>query len=136
MYRRVPSLVFALLLAFPVVAPATATEPAASPAVEPGVAPAPAPSDAGDAADRPGSAAAQTAAPAKAKPGALDATDRYIVVLRGGDDTSAVVERRGQPDGVKADHTFTKALHGFSAKLDAKQKGDPAVDPNVLAVVP
>src|SRR3954447_19278855 len=136
MYRRVPSLVFALLLAFPVVAPATATEPAASPAVEPWVAPAPAPSDAGDAADTPGSGAAQTAAPAKAKPGALDATDRYIVVLRRGADTTAVVEKAGKRDGVKADHTFTKALHGFSAKLNVKQKADLAADPNVLAVVP
>src|SRR3954451_8143010 len=136
MYRRVPSLVFALLLAFPVVAPATATEPAASPAVEPWVAPAPAPSDAGDAADTPGSAAAQTAAPAKAKPGALDATDRYIVVLRRGADTTAGVEKAGKRDGVKADHTFTKALHVFPAKLNGKQKGDLAADPNVLAVVP
>ena len=68
--------------------------------------------------------------------GGLDATDRYIVMLRKGADTTAVVDKAGKRDGVKADRKFSKAVHGFSAKLDPKQKADLDADPNVLAVVP
>ncbi len=68
--------------------------------------------------------------------GGLDATDRFIVVLRKGADTTAVVDEAGKHDGVKADRKFSKAVHGFSAKLDPKQKAYLSADPNVLAVVP
>ena len=53
-----------------------------------------------------------------------------------GADTTAVVDKARKRDGVKADHSFGKAVHGFSAKLDAQQKHDLPADPNVLAVVP
>ncbi len=56
--------------------------------------------------------------------GGLDATDRYIVMLRKGADTTAVVDKASKRDGVKADRKFSKAVHGFSAKLDPKQKAD------------
>ena len=65
-----------------------------------------------------------------------DATGRYIVMLRSGSDTAAVVEKARKRDGVKADRSYTRAFRGFSAKLDKKQKGDLLADPNVLAVVP
>ncbi len=68
--------------------------------------------------------------------GSIDATDRYIVMLRTGADTTAVVDRANKRDGLKADRKFSKAVHGFSAKLDPQQKRDLSADPNVLAVVP
>ncbi len=44
--------------------------------------------------------------------------------------------RSRKRDGVKADRSFGKTFHGFSAKLDKKQKRDLLADPNVVAVVP
>jgi hypothetical protein len=63
-------------------------------------------------------------------------TGRYIVLLRSGSDTAAVIDKVRKRDGVKADRTFTKALRGFSAKLDEHQKHDLLADPNVEALVP
>jgi len=57
-------------------------------------------------------------------------------MLRSGADTTAVVEKAHKRDGVKADHTYSRALKGFAAKLDKRQKQDLEADPNVLAVVP
>src|SRR4029077_5641606 len=68
--------------------------------------------------------------------GSIDATDRYIVELRTGADTTAVVDKASKRDGVKADRKFSKAVHGFSAKLDPQQKSDLSADPNVLSIVP
>jgi subtilisin family serine protease len=84
------------------------------------------------------SAAGPAASPPDSPPaaGSLDATDRYIVMLRTGADTTAVVAKANKRDGLKADRKFSKAVHGFSAKLDAQQKRDLSADPNVLAVVP
>src|SRR3954453_18771652 len=112
MFRRVSLLLLLMLVAFPIVAPATATEPSATPAVEPPLGPAPTP-------DAP-----------------LDATGRFIVVLRDGTNTAAVVDKVGKRDGIKADRTFGKALRGFSAKLDQHQKRDLLADPNVATIVP
>src|SRR5262245_4646439 len=68
--------------------------------------------------------------------GVPDTTDRWIVVLRKGADTSAVVDRAGKRDQVKADRLFGKAVHGFAARLDARQRSDLQADPNVAAIVP
>ncbi|MFL5670159.1 MAG: S8 family serine peptidase, partial [Chloroflexota bacterium] len=114
MFRRVALLFLLMLVAFPIVAPATATEPAATPAVEPPV----------------------VAAPTPTQDGPLDARGRFIVVLRDGANTAAVVDKVRKRDGVKADRTFGKALRGFSAKLDAHQKRDLLADPAVVSVVP
>jgi subtilisin len=68
--------------------------------------------------------------------GRPDVAGRYIVVLDGGADTASVVERVGRQKGVKADRTFGKAIKGFTARLDAKQRKALQADPNVVAVVP
>jgi subtilisin family serine protease len=68
--------------------------------------------------------------------GRPDATGQFIVILRGGTDTAAVVEKGRKRDGLKADKSFTRAVRGFAAKLDNRQKRDLLADPNVVAVVP
>ena len=60
---------------------------------------------------------------------------RYIVLLDEGTDTSATVERMGRQKGIKAERTFGKAIRGFSARLDAKQRKALESDPTVLAVI-
>ncbi len=85
------------------------------------------------------SAAGPAASPPPVDPttsDSIDATDRYIVLLRKGADTTAVVDKASKRDGLKADRKFSKAVHGFSAKLDPKQKSDLAADPNVVEIVP
>ena len=107
MHRVIAPLLLAILLALPTAIPVSAADPPAAPSAGP-------------------AAAGST----------IDATDRYIVVTRNGADTTAVVEKAGKRDGVKADRKFSKTVHGFSAKLDAQQKRDLVADPNVVAVVP
>jgi len=68
--------------------------------------------------------------------GIPDTAGRYIVMLKSGTDTSAVVKKAGKRAGIKADRTFGRTFRGFSAKLDKKQKADLLADPNVVAVVP
>ena len=68
--------------------------------------------------------------------GRPDVAGRYIVVLDGSVDTNRVVERMGRQKGVKADRTFGRAIKGFTARLDAKQRTALQADPNVVAVVP
>ena len=68
--------------------------------------------------------------------GRPDVAGRYIVLLDGGTDTSATVERMGRQKGIKAEHTFGKTIRGFSARLDAKQRKALEFDPSVVAVVP
>jgi subtilisin len=117
-YRGIVSLSLAVVIALPVVVPASAAELTTSPSLEPGTPSAP-------------SGALVPSA------GVLpDATDRYIVMLRSGADTAAVVEKASKRDGVKADHTYSKAIRGFAAKLDKHQKSELLADPNVVAVVP
>ncbi|MFL5683099.1 MAG: hypothetical protein ACJ77O_08155, partial [Chloroflexota bacterium] len=77
MFRRVALLFLLMLVAFPIVAPATATEPAATPAVEPPV----------------------VAAPTPTQDGPLDPSGRFIVVLRDGANTAAVVDKVRKRDG-------------------------------------
>jgi subtilisin len=152
MHRRIAPVFLAVLIALPIVAPTSAAEPAASPSSEPGQAPAPtAGPTAGPTAEpisepmqtpaleptaspEPSTAAVFAAAPAPAAP--LDATGRYIVMLRSGADTAAAVEKARKRDGVKADQSYSRTIRGFAAKLDPKQKRDLLADPNVVAVVP
>jgi subtilisin len=162
MHRRIAPVFLAVLIALPLVVPVSAAEPTATqtPAVEPAATPEPsATPTAGPSADpAPEPSANPTAEPgvdAIADPGAApvpatdpapdtaaasgeipDATGRYIVMLRTGTDTAAVVEKARKRDGVKADRSYTRAFRGFAAKLDKKQKTDLLADPNVLAVVP
>src|SRR4051812_19513950 len=151
MYRRIAALLLGVLVVLPVVAPATASEPLASPSSPPTETPAAKPVQvvAPTASPRPSAlpgatteaAPADPEVPAVATPdstpaGTLDATGRYIVVLRDGADTKAVVDKVRKRDGVKADRTFGKTIRGFSAKLDKQQKRDLLADPTVAALVP
>ena len=107
--------------------PEPTTDPSPAPTTEPDTSPAPDPAigDAATIADpEPGSSKA---------PVLPDATGRYIVMLRSGADTAAVVDKAHKRDGVKADHSFGRAIRGFSAKLDKQQKSDLQADPNVVA---
>ncbi|MFL5648950.1 MAG: S8 family serine peptidase [Chloroflexota bacterium] len=153
MYRRIAALLLGVLVVLPVVAPATASEPSASPSSPPTETPAAkplqvvAPTASGgpsvlpNATKEPAPSEPEVDLPAVASPdsapaGALDATGRYIVVLRDGTNTAAVVDKVRKRDGVKADRTFGKTIRGFSAKLDKQQKRDLLADPNVAALVP
>ncbi len=157
MPRRIAPLIFAALLAFPIVAPASAAQPTVAPPATPTATPTPvatpapttaaidpAPTAASSATPSPSASAdpvpTAAAAPSTVAPTSTglvpDATGRYIVMLRSGADTTAVVEKAHKRDGLKADHTYSRALHGFAAKLDKRQKQDLEADPNVLAVVP
>ncbi len=163
MHRRLAPLFLAALIALPIAVPANATEPAASPpptasdapsspppaveptaepTTEPTTEPSPAPSTEPETSPAPGDAVGAAATIGDPTPDAStapvipDATGRYIVMLRNGSDTAAVVDKARKRDGVKADHSFGRAMRGFSAKLDKKQKADLQADPNVVAVVP
>jgi subtilisin family serine protease len=166
MHRRIAPMLLAVLIALPVAGSASAAEPAASPSTAPGQVPAPTPGPTAEPAagpiPSPEPTPAGTADPGSkpltepstapvAKPtpepiappvsspapdGRPDATGRYIVMLRNGSDTAAVVAKVRKRDGVQADRSYLRAFRGFSAKLDKRQRGELAADPNVLAVVP
>ncbi len=154
----------AVLIALPVAAPAGAAEPTAAPAVEPSADPTPIPdptpvpdptpdatpaptaepTEPGDPAPGRSTPAVETATtpvathePGTGRPaGAPDPTGRWIVMRRSGADTTVVLGKATKRDGVKADRTYGRAMRGFSASLDAKQRRDLLADPNVAAVVP
>src|SRR6476646_10389124 len=163
MHRRIAPLFLAVLIALPVVAPVSAADPTASPSSEPTAAPAatpePTPTEPAPTAEPTPTEALPTEAPttepavepstepsaeptpaasldAPAAQGAPDTTGRFIVMLKNGTDTSAVVSKVRKRDGVTADRSFTRAFRGFSAKLDKKQKRELLDDPKVVAVVP
>src|SRR5262245_10606528 len=88
-------------------------------------------------ADDSGATPAATHEPGTGRPaGAPDPTGRWIVMLKNGADTTAVLGKATKRDGVKADRTYGRAVRGFAASLDAKQKRDLLADPNVAAIVP
>jgi len=72
---------------------------------------------------------------APAASGRLDATDRWIVVLRSGAKLDAATARAGRL-GITRDRTFRNAVHGYSAKLTGVQLAALRSDPDVSAVVP
>ncbi len=75
-----------------------------------------------------------TAATAAAKATALDTADRWIVVLKNGRDVSrAAGHARGL--GASPDRTYSHAVHGYAAKLDARQLDTVRRDPDVAMVV-
>src|SRR4030067_472736 len=116
MHRRIAPLFLAVLIAVPVVVPASAAQPSAPPPAEPSAEPTP---------------------PPDPTPGAAPApTGGFIVMLRSGADTAAVVEKARKRDGVKADRSYARAFRGFSAKLDEKQRRDLLADPHGVAVLP
>ena len=95
---------------------------------------------AGSAAPRPAQAAPAPAADvasateaAKAAP--LSAEGRYIVVLKDGRDVAKATTRAGKL-GVRSDRTFSHALRGYSARLDAAQLAALRGDPDVATIVP
>jgi subtilisin family serine protease len=156
MHRRIAPTFLAVLIALPIVGTASAAEPGGSPAAEPspGATPIPDPTPEPDPSVEPQpptaeptadpvTPSADAAPPARAghraaglPAGAPDPTGRWIVMLRKGADTTAILKRAGKRDGVKADRRFGQAVRGFAAALDAKQRRDLVADPNVLAVVP
>ena len=122
----------------PTVEPVATPEPTVVPVTEPSVEPATDPSaePTPDASTEPEPKASTAPVVVPGPEGAPDATGRYIVMLKSGTDTAAVVSKARKRDGVKADRSFARTFRGFSAKLDKKQKSDLLADPNVLAVVP
>jgi subtilisin len=56
--------------------------------------------------------------------------------LREGADVQAVAGRQRDRNGVRAIRTFERAIQGFSARLDRRQRAALLDDPNVVAVVP
>ena len=73
--------------------------------------------------------------PARAGSGRLDATDRWIVVLRDGGAVTRASARAGRL-GITRDRTFRSAVRGYSAKLTGVQLAALRADPDVAAVVP
>lgn len=71
--------------------------------------------------------------PAAAAP-ELDTANRWIVVLKP-DAGVASAEIRARGYGAHPDLTFSKAIHGYSAKLDARQLDQVRRDPGVAMVV-
>jgi subtilisin family serine protease len=65
----------------------------------------------------------------------LDASDRWIVVLRDGAKAEKANERAGRL-GITRDHTFRNAVRGYSARLNPGQLAALRADPDVAAVVP
>ena len=61
---------------------------------------------------------------------------RYIVMLRSTANTTDVLARHGQSDGVRAERRFDRVLRAFTAKLDKTQRHALLDDPEVLAIVP
>ena len=81
--------------------------------------------------------AASSTTPSRAKTdGRPDPTGRYIVVLRPGADIGNVEVRHGTREGLKVTRTFSRAIRGFTAKLDSAQRRALLADPNVVGVVP
>jgi aqualysin 1 len=117
----------ALLLAFGGTAPALARPHAGIPAIGPAIAPADAVASPSASARR----AAPTTAGADLDRGAAAASispDRFIVLYKRGRTPSAATPRRL---GVRAVHTYTHAVQGYTATLTAAQltavRSDPAV---------
>ena len=159
MHRRLAPLFLAVLIALPIAVPANATEPSASPppaasdapsspppaveptaepTTEPTTEPSPAPSTEPETSPAPGDAVGDRGH--DRRPG----TGRFHGSRHSRRDRPLhrdAAERRPTPrpwstrprkrDGVKADRSFGKAIHGFSAKLDTQQKRDLQADPNV-----
>ncbi|CAN5509925.1 hypothetical protein BH20CHL7_BH20CHL7_03910 [soil metagenome] len=159
--RRPLTVLLALLVAFSLVGPATATEPPTptveptptvdpAPTVDPTLTPTPDPAPTATPDPTPAATVepAPTVDPTPAAPTDLAANDpsdergipstagRYIVVLRDGADTAAVVERHRSREGTRATRAFDRAMRGFAARLDARQRKALEADPNVLAIVP
>ncbi len=165
MRRRLAASLLATLLVLPVVAPASAAEPSATPSPEATASPEPTPSTEptpeatpdpspstppGEPTTSPGTPAPADPVPAAppappdpdivesspAANGGLDATGRFIVVLKPGVNTSAAVKGVATRAAVRADRTFSRAIRGFTAGLDARQRRVLLRDPNVVAIVP
>jgi subtilisin family serine protease len=164
--RRIAALALAALVSLPVVSPVAAadpsptvespapTEPSGSPEPTPAAEPTPTPAaeptpsaeptpvtDPTPAVDA--TEPATPTAKAKRTPDvALDAkgrpiaTGRYIVVLVETADTSRVLTRHRQREGIAAERSFKHAFRGFTASLDAAQRRALLADPSVKAVVP
>ncbi|MFL5777454.1 MAG: S8 family serine peptidase [Chloroflexota bacterium] len=79
---------------------------------------------------------AKPARPHDDEHGVPDVSGQYIVVLKSGADTNAVVDRHARRDGLKATARFSRAFRGFSAKLDRAQHASLTADPSVAFVVP
>src|SRR4051794_5519417 len=68
--------------------------------------------------------------------GHVDATGRWIVLVRSGADPKAVRDRHARRDAVKADRLYVRAARGFAGKLSNEQVAALRADPDVTAVVP
>ena len=86
-----------------------------------------------------GAGTAARGATATADAAADDAADpagRWIVLYKNGTDAQAATENRAVKVGFRADHTFTRGLRGFSAKLSDDQVEQLRHDPAVAAIIP
>jgi subtilisin len=118
MRRHIAPLMFAVVLLMPV-SVAEAASPASTAARPDGGAGTPG-------VDRPGPDGT----------GRLTAAGRYIVVTRPGVNVTTVRDRHARRDGLRADQTFRKAIHGFAGKMTRAQLAALRADPDVAAVVP
>lgn len=160
MHRRAAALALSLALVIPL-APAHAAGPSPTQGPEPTSDPAPTawPSASGeplsgdaDSGSTPAPEAPPDASPTDAPPdataapaegplapqraGGLDATGRYLVLLRDGANVEVVTGHTGRAQGVRADRTFHHATRGFAAALTPGQVAALRADPDVVAVVP
>jgi subtilisin family serine protease len=131
----------------PSLEPTTEPTPDSTPEPTPEATPPPDPTTAMPTAPPPPSAKTAKPAPAQPAPAAdeepeLDAqgrpiaTGRYIVMLDTTADTTKVMTRHRQREGMKAERSFKHAFRGFTAKLDKLQRQALLADPSVAAVVP
>jgi subtilisin len=93
-----------------------------------------APVSAGD--PRSGAPSVSPAAPGKTITPATDPTGRWIVIYKNGTNVAATSVRQAKRGVFKTDRTFSHAVRGFSAKLNAGQVATLRHDPSVAAVVP
>lgn len=118
MRRQVATLAAAATLLLVTIAPATAGGPFAEPRAGTGA------------------LAASFLRRQAATPDRADPSGRWIVMYKAGTDAARVSARQERLVGFVADRTFSHALHGFTARLDARQVRALRTDPTVQAIVP
>src|SRR5262249_35586902 len=63
-------------------------------------------------------------------------TDKYIVTLRGGVDSTAVANEHHPRRGGTVSHVFDQALNGYAAQIPPSEVAAIRADPRVQSVVP
>ncbi len=74
--------------------------------------------------------------PAPAAAGSVTGPDRYIVVLKDGNDPGQAAEDHARRLGANVRHVFRSALHGYAARVPADRLAKLRADPGVAYVEP